>query len=684
MVRGPGRHAARARRRGGRDAGSAAGSPASAIWTPRVPTRARDDRRGARSALERLDASIAERRRIERGCPARFRRRCGARRERRRRACLRADALASLAPVAAACSDELRRLPGCARMPTLRELPTLAASSRASTAARRLRGARRMARARACRPQARQRAAERIARSSAWRCSATSSRAWSTTSSTTRRATCSPSATTSSERRRDASYYDLLASEARLAQLRRRSRRASCRRRAGSRSGACSRPPAGEPVLLSWSGSMFEYLMPLLVMPTYENTLLDQTCRAAVERQIEYGKQRGVPWGISESGYNAVDASLNYQYRAFGVPGLGLKRGLAEDLVVAPYASALALMVAPEAACRNLQRLAAEGLAGRFGFYEAIDYTPARLPRGQTSAVVRSFMAHHQGMSLLSLALRAARPADAEALRVGSAVPGDACCCCRSACRRPRALYSHAAELVDDARDRRAAPETPVRVLRQPRHADAGSAAAVERPLSRHGHERGRRLQPLEGPRGHALARRRHVRQLGHVLLPARRGERRVLVDRAPADAASAPTHYEAIFTEGARRIPPPRRRHRDAHRDRRLAGRRHRAAPRPHHQPLAHAARRSRSRATRRSCWRRRPRTRCIRRSAICSCRPRSCAARQAILCTRRPRSRDEQPPWMFHLMAVHGAESRGRLLRDRSHALHRSRPHASPRRRR
>ncbi len=94
---------------------------------------------------------------------------------------------------------------------------------------------------------------------------------------------------------------------------------------------------------------MFEYLMPLLVMPAYENTLLDQTCRATVERQIAYGKQRGVPWGISECGYNAVDASLNYQYRAFGVPGLGLKRGLAEDLVVAPYASALALMVAPEA-----------------------------------------------------------------------------------------------------------------------------------------------------------------------------------------------------------------------------------------------------------------------------------------------------------------------------------------------
>lgn len=149
---------------------------------------------------------------------------------------------------------------------------------------------------------------------------------------------------------------------------------------------------------------MFEYLMPLLVMPTYENTLLDQTCKAAVRRQIEYGKTCGRPWGISESGYNTIDVHLNYQYRAFGVPGLGLKRGLAEDLVIAPYASALALMVAPEEACLNLQRLAAEGFEGSYGFYEAIDYTPSRMPRGQSAAVVRSFMAHHQSMSFLSLA----------------------------------------------------------------------------------------------------------------------------------------------------------------------------------------------------------------------------------------------------------------------------------------
>ena len=205
------------------------------------------------------------------------------------------------------------------------------------------------------------------------------------------------------ERRRDASYYDLLASEARLASF-----VAIAQGQLPQESwfalGRLLIIAGGEPTLLSWSGSMFEYLMPLLVMPTYANTLLDQTYQTVVDRQIEYGQQRGVPWGVSESGYNTVDVHLNYQYRAFGVPGLGLKRGLAEDLVIAPYASALALMVAPEAACLNLQRLAAAGLAGTFGFFEAIDYTPSRLPRGQASAVVRSFMAHHQGMSFLALA----------------------------------------------------------------------------------------------------------------------------------------------------------------------------------------------------------------------------------------------------------------------------------------
>ena len=204
------------------------------------------------------------------------------------------------------------------------------------------------------------------------------------------------------EQRPDKSFYDLLASEARLASF-------VCIAQ-GKLSQehwfALSRiltTTGGGSALLSWSGSMFEYLMPLLVMPTYESTLLDQTYRAVVRRQIDYGRQRGVPWGISESGFNTVDVHLTYQYRAFGVPGLGLKRGLAEDLVIAPYASALALMVAPDVACRNMQRLAAEGHQGTYGLYEAIDYTPSRLPRGTSRVAVRQFMAHHQGMSLLAI-----------------------------------------------------------------------------------------------------------------------------------------------------------------------------------------------------------------------------------------------------------------------------------------
>lgn len=206
-----------------------------------------------------------------------------------------------------------------------------------------------------------------------------------------------------SERRLDASYYDLLASEARLA-----SYVVIAQGNFGQEHwfalGRLLTSAGNVPALLSWSGSMFEYLMPLLVMPNYENTLLDRTYQAVVRRQIEYGRQRGVPWGISESGYNTVDLHKTYQYRAFGVPGLGLKRGLAEDLVIAPYASVLALMVAPEAACQNLERLTAEGQQGAYGLYEAVDYTPSRLPPGVGSVTVRQFMAHHEGMSLLSLA----------------------------------------------------------------------------------------------------------------------------------------------------------------------------------------------------------------------------------------------------------------------------------------
>ncbi len=206
-----------------------------------------------------------------------------------------------------------------------------------------------------------------------------------------------------SNHRMDTSYYDLLASEARLASFVAIAL-GQVPQEHWFTLGRLLTSVNGRRALISWSGSMFEYLMPALVMPSYEQTLLDVSCRSAVARQIEYGAQRRVPWGISESGYHLTDAKSNYQYRAFGVPGLGFKRGLAEDLVVAPYATVMSLLVAPRQAAANLARLRAEGSEGRYGLYEAIDYTPSRLARGQTRAVLQSFMAHHEGMSLLALA----------------------------------------------------------------------------------------------------------------------------------------------------------------------------------------------------------------------------------------------------------------------------------------
>ncbi|MGA9163370.1 MAG: glucoamylase family protein [Thiobacillus sp.] len=205
------------------------------------------------------------------------------------------------------------------------------------------------------------------------------------------------------ERRRDPSCYDLLASEARLASFLLIAQ-GQVPQKHWFALGRLLTSHGGDVSLISWSGSMFEYLMPQLIMPSYPNTLLEQTCKAAVSRQIEYGRQRAVPWGISESCHNATDMHQVYQYRAFGVPGLGFKRGLGDDLVIAPYASALALTVMPREACRNLQTLADQGFLGAYGFYEAVDYTPSRVPRGKHHAIVRAFMAHHQGMSLLAFA----------------------------------------------------------------------------------------------------------------------------------------------------------------------------------------------------------------------------------------------------------------------------------------
>jgi cyclic beta-1,2-glucan synthetase len=201
----------------------------------------------------------------------------------------------------------------------------------------------------------------------------------------------------------DSSYYDLLASEARLTSF-----IAIAKGDVPSshwfRLDRALTPVNGEVALVSWSGSMFEYLMPLLVMRSPSGSLLDQTYRLVVRRQIQYGVERNVPWGISESAYSARDLSLTYQYSSFGVPGLGLKRGLSADIVVAPYATGLAAMVDPAASARNFQRIAEAGGCGPYGFYEALDYTSVRLPEGKRVAVVRAYMSHHQGMLLVAIA----------------------------------------------------------------------------------------------------------------------------------------------------------------------------------------------------------------------------------------------------------------------------------------
>ena len=456
------------------------------------------------------------------------------------------------------------------------------------------------------------------------------------------------------ERRRDASYYDLLASEARFAvfvaiaqgQLPQQSWFALGRLLINAGSG---------PTLLSWSGSMFEYLMPLIVMPAYDHTLLDESCRAAVRRQIEYGAQRGLPWGMSESGYNTVDAALNYQYRAFGAPGLGLQRGLSEDLVIAPYATALALMVAPEEACENLQRLAADGMLGKFGFYEAIDYTPARLRRAETSAVVRSFMAHHQAMSLLSFAhLLLDRPMQrrfvsdplfqATLLLLQERIP------------KANALYSTAPERVDS----RAVAETfelPMRVFSTPDTRIPGVQ------LLSNG-----RYNVMITNAGGGYSRWKDIAvtrwredstsdQWGTFcyLRDVTSGK---VWSSAFQPALTRTETYEAIFTE------------------QRVEFRRHDPDFDTHTEIVVSPEddiELRRVRITNRSRARRTIEVTSYAEVVLASAAAEALHpafsnlfvqteivhARQAILCTRRPRSRDEQTPWMLHLMAVHGANA-------------------------
>jgi cyclic beta-1,2-glucan glucanotransferase len=455
------------------------------------------------------------------------------------------------------------------------------------------------------------------------------------------------------ERRRDTGYYDLLASEARLCtfvaiaqgQLTQESWFALGRLLASA---------GGEPILLSWSGSMFEYLMPLLVMPTYERTLLDQTCKTAVERQIEYGRQCGIPWGMSESAYNLVDVHLNYQYRAFGVPGLGLNRGLAEDLVIAPYASALALMVAPEQACLNLERLTAAGLGGKFGLFEAIDYTPARQRRGQSSVVVRAFMAHHQGMSLLSLAyLLLDRPMQkrfesdplfqATTLLLQERIP------------KPTAWLSHTPE-NPDLHASSGETETPVRVFNSP-----GTPSPEVQLLSN-----GRYHVMVTNAGGGysrwkdlAVTRWREDSTCDNwgtfcYLRDAASGE---FWSTAYQPTLKQPKSYEVIFSEGRAEF---RRRDHDIDTYTEVV-------VSPEDDIELRRIRITNSSRTRRT----------IEVTSYAEVVLASAAAdalhpafsnlfvqtevlpqRQAILCTRRPRSLDEHSPWMFHLMAVQEAE--------------------------
>jgi cyclic beta-1,2-glucan synthetase len=200
----------------------------------------------------------------------------------------------------------------------------------------------------------------------------------------------------------DNNYYDLLASEARIASL-----------IAIAKGNVpfehwlhLGRPLTSQDktrLLLSWSGTMFEYLMPILLAKSYEGTLLDQSMRAVVSYQIEYGRSKNVPWGISESGFYRFDNNMSYQYRAFGVPGMGYKRGLGDDVVIASYASILALPLKPDRVVENLERLIGYNALGTFGLFEALDFTEIRLPAGKKYAVIQSYMAHHQGMIFISL-----------------------------------------------------------------------------------------------------------------------------------------------------------------------------------------------------------------------------------------------------------------------------------------
>jgi hypothetical protein len=198
------------------------------------------------------------------------------------------------------------------------------------------------------------------------------------------------------------SYYDLLASEARQASFIAIAK-GDVPNKHWFKLGRRLTMIGNLKVLLSWSGTMFEYLMPNIVLKNYEGTLLSETCIAAVKAQMRHSKLLDVPWGISESAFYAFNSQSLYQYKAFGVPVLGYKRGLSEDTVVTPYASILSLQIEPLASFKNIENLIAKGLSGKYGLYEAIDYTAQRVEHVKEGRIVKTYMAHHQGMILVAL-----------------------------------------------------------------------------------------------------------------------------------------------------------------------------------------------------------------------------------------------------------------------------------------
>jgi cyclic beta-1,2-glucan synthetase len=271
------------------------------------------------------------------------------------------------------------------------------------------------------------------------------------------------------EGRLDRARYDLLASEARLASFLAISK-GDVPESHWFHLGRLTTAVHGAPVLLSWSATLFEYLMPLLVTRTYPGTLLDGSCRMAIQRQIDYAASLGVPWGASESAYSAVDRHGTYQYKAFGVPGLGLRRGLGDDLVVAPYATALAAMLTPARSAANLRRLAAIGLEGEYGFFDAVDYTnrgtiPAvGLAETASPTIVRTYMAHHQGMTIVALANALLDDRMVARFHMDSRVKATELLLQE---RRPREVPARQRPLADDVKVE-ATPPLPMRRFRTP------------------------------------------------------------------------------------------------------------------------------------------------------------------------------------------------------------------------